>query len=82
MHANIITNEYQYLVNVAQQRFEFMYGAAHGLSYLLDPRYLGQHLLPSVRCNLEELLMNTPVDDVTIMLRLLMMIERTSCLSS
>ena len=42
-----------------------MYGAAYGLSYLLDPRYLGQHLLPHVRCNLEELLVNTPADDIT-----------------
>ena len=47
MRANSInSDEYQYLVNLAQQRFEFMYGAAYGLSYLLDPRYLGQHLYP------------------------------------
>ena len=39
--------------------------AYYGLSYLFDPRYLGHHLLPRVRCNLEELLLNTPADDVT-----------------
>ena len=42
-----------------------MYGAAYGLRYLLDPRYLGQHLLPRVRCNLEELLVKTPADVIT-----------------
>ncbi len=38
MSINIITcQEFEYLVVLAQQRFQFMYGIAHGLFYLLDP---------------------------------------------
>jgi hypothetical protein len=38
MSNNIITcQEFEYLVVLAQQRFQFMYGIVHGLFYLLDP---------------------------------------------
>ncbi len=38
MSSNIITRkEFEYLVVLAQRRFQFMYGVAHGLLYLLDP---------------------------------------------
>ncbi len=38
MSNNIITRqEFEYLVVLAQRCFQFMYGVAHGLSYLFDP---------------------------------------------
>jgi hypothetical protein len=66
MSNNIITHqEFEYLVILAQQRFQFMYGVAHGLSYLLDPRHIGDGLPANSRSSLEEVLINNPVDDVT-----------------
>jgi len=42
-----------------------MYGVAHGLSYLLNPRHIGNGLPADSRSSLEEVLINNPVDDVT-----------------
>ncbi|CAN5959641.1 unnamed protein product [Sphagnum jensenii] len=60
-----LCKEFEYLVVLAQRRFQFMYGVAHGLSYLLDPRHIGNGLLADSRSSLEEVLINIPVDDVT-----------------
>jgi hypothetical protein len=40
----LTNNEFHYLAEAARQRFQFMYGKAHGLSYLLDPRFIGYGL--------------------------------------
>ena len=40
-----------------------MYGNAHGLAYILDPRFLGQGLPVASRRNIEEILIHTPADD-------------------
>jgi hypothetical protein len=57
MSSNIITHqEFEYLVVVAQWHFQFMYDVAHGLSYLLDPRPIGDGLPTDSRNNLEEVL--------------------------
>jgi len=42
-----------------------MYGIAHGLSYLLDPRHIGDGLPANSQSSLEEVLINSHVDDVT-----------------
>ncbi|CAK9872584.1 unnamed protein product [Sphagnum jensenii] len=42
-----------------------MYSLAHGLLYLLDPRHIGDKLPADSRNSLEEVLINSPVDDVT-----------------
>ncbi len=42
-----------------------MYGVAHGLSYLLDPRHIGDKLPVDSRSSLEEVLINNHVDNVT-----------------
>src|SRR5687767_3212030 len=55
--------EFSYLVKLSQSQFQFLYGTAHGLAYLLDPRYLGQGLPVEYRRALEEILVNTPVGD-------------------
>ncbi len=66
MSSNIITHqEFEYLVVLAQRCFQFMYGVAHGLSYLLDPRHIGDRLPADSRNNLEEVLINGHVDNVT-----------------
>ncbi len=66
MSINIITcQEFEYLVVLAQRRFQFMYDVVHGLSYLLDPRRIGDGLPADSRSNLEEVLINNHVDDVT-----------------
>jgi hypothetical protein len=66
MSNNIITRqEFEYLVVLAQRRFQFMYGVVHGLSYLLNPRHIGDGLLADSRNSLEEVLINSHVDDVT-----------------
>ena len=36
----ITSDKQEYLVTLLDQRFEFLYGDAHGVAYLLDPRYL------------------------------------------
>jgi len=41
-----------------------MYGVVHGLSYLLDPRHIGNGLPADSRSSLEEVLINNPIDDV------------------
>jgi hypothetical protein len=66
MSSSIITRqEFEYLVVLAQRRFQFMYDVAHGLSYLLDPRHIGDGLPADSRSSLEEVLINNPVNDVT-----------------
>jgi hypothetical protein len=52
--------EQQYLVLLSSKRFKFMYSDAHGLAYLLDPRYLGEGLSHMNRCDLEDMLINLP----------------------
>ena len=58
--------ELQYLTMLANQRFEFMYSDAHGLAYLLDPRYLGEGISHQHRSNLEDILINLPLDSVPV----------------
>jgi hypothetical protein len=41
-----------------------MYDVAHSLSYLFDPRHIGDGLPMDSRSSLEEVLINSPVDDV------------------
>ena len=36
--------ERNYLRSLIKQRHKFMYGDAHGIAYLLDPRYLGEYM--------------------------------------
>jgi hypothetical protein len=63
--ANIINRQQlDYLVLLSRRRFQFMYGVAHGLSYMLDPRYIGQGLPADLRASLDEVLINQPADEV------------------
>jgi hypothetical protein len=62
-HANIA--EVNYLVQRAESRYKFMYGRAHGLAFLLDPRFIGQGLIPAQRTELENILIDIPQDNHT-----------------
>jgi hypothetical protein len=42
-------DEKEYLTKLAKYRFEFTYGDAHGISYVLDPRYIGDRLPLNIR---------------------------------
>lgn len=51
-----------YLENLSDERFQFIYGDAHGLGYLLDPRYVGEKLSRKLKEELEDLLLNIAVE--------------------
>jgi hypothetical protein len=61
----IIQSEFEYLVSITHSWFLLMYGMAHGLPYLLDPRLLGEGLPPDSRHDLETALFETPINNVT-----------------
>jgi len=47
----------------AKERFDFMYSDAHGLAYMLDPRYLGDGMERLARDELEGILYNHHGDE-------------------
>jgi hypothetical protein len=57
--------EIKYLKQLASNRFEFMYGDAHGMGYLLDPRFVGDGLPAEIRRQVEDLLVSIPEDGKT-----------------
>ena len=64
--ANLLTeDELNYLVTLAAKLFQFLFGVAHDLSYMLDLQHHG-HGLPTLSChNLENTLFESPEDNVT-----------------
>ena len=54
--------EVSYLENLSDERFQFIYGDAHGLGYLLDPRYVGEKMGRKLKEELEDLLLNIAVE--------------------
>lgn len=38
-----------YLASIVRHRWDFIYGDAHGIAYLLDPRYLGRNMETSLK---------------------------------
>jgi hypothetical protein len=62
LKATIITEmEYQYLISITKQRYDFLYGDAHGFGYLLDPRFVGEKLSAELRSSLEDKLFDMKV---------------------
>ena len=53
-------SEREYLLNLVKKRMSFMYGDAHGIAYVLDPRYLGMDMTPEQRMDVEEIIYNHP----------------------
>ena len=58
--------EREYLHALSIDQFRFMCGEDHGLSYLLDTRFIGEGLPHVNRRQIEDLLVNLPSDDNTI----------------
>lgn len=55
----------EYLIQLTKKSFQSMYSVAHGLVYLLDPVLLKEGLPVKKRLTLEDILINTPEDDIT-----------------
>ena len=51
--------ERQYLLLV-KKRMRFMHGDAHGIAYVLDPRYLGMDMTPDQRIEVEDMIYSHP----------------------
>ena len=62
---NMDEDKKTYLVELVKKRFEFMYGDAHGVGYLLDPRYLGDKMSRNIRKEIEYFIFNFPTADGT-----------------
>ena len=64
--ANLVTeDELNYLVMLSIKYFQFMFGVAHGWSYILEPCHLGHGLPALSHHNLEKTLLESPEDKVT-----------------
>ena len=57
---HISGTELEYLVKLSRDCFDFMYGIAHGMAYLLDPLYLGIGLPFQIRKVVEDQLCAMP----------------------
>ena len=60
---NIEEKKRSYLIELVKKRFEFMYGDAHGVGYVLDPRFLGDKMSRSLRKEIEDFIFNFPGED-------------------
>jgi len=43
--------------DLVKERFQFIYGDAHGIGYLLDPRYIGEKLERNLRLEIEDFIL-------------------------
>lgn len=58
-------DEHVYISKLRTARFDFMYGKAHGLAYIFDPRYIGEGMEEEMVEDLEKKLIETPIDNMT-----------------
>jgi hypothetical protein len=61
---NIVTPEIEIITGRLNDRWGFLYNECHGLSYLLDPKYRGEHITKEEKKDLIRI-MNTRCDDRT-----------------
>jgi hypothetical protein len=47
----ISQEEITYILHLVKKRLQFMYGDAFGISYILDPVFLGEEMVHSVEFN-------------------------------
>lgn len=66
MTDTLTSDEITYLQDLASTRFKLIYGDAHGMGYLLDPRFIGDGLPADNRRELEDLLIAIPENDTTV----------------
>jgi hypothetical protein len=48
---------------LTKYKFEFLYGDAHGIAHVLDPRYIGERLPLNIHKGIEENINNHYFDD-------------------
>ena len=61
----VSTEKRTYLAKLVRKRFHFMYGHAHGVEYLSDPRYLGDNMTRKLRKEIEDFIFQFPTPDGT-----------------
>jgi hypothetical protein len=64
LQAIISQEEHAYLIRISRHRYDFLYGQAHGLSYLLDPRFIGERLSSQLRQSVEDELFGLKIEGV------------------
>ncbi|KAI9905487.1 hypothetical protein PsorP6_013915 [Peronosclerospora sorghi] len=60
---SITRQELEYLEMLSQSRFDFMYGKAYGIGYVLDPRFLGYGMMEALRNQIENQIYTSGSDD-------------------
>ncbi|KAF1332764.1 putative Transposase, partial [Globisporangium splendens] len=60
------TVELEYIKKVVTERWQYVLSEAHGLAFLLDPRYIGKSMTREYREQIEELIFNFPETDADI----------------
>jgi len=65
MTDRLTSAEIKYLQELTAARYSLIYGDAHGIGYLLDPRFIGEGLPADNRRALEDLLISIPENDAT-----------------
>jgi hypothetical protein len=53
----------EFLVSSSNERFDFIYGDAHGVAYMLDPRFLARGVELKLKRRLEDFIIQFPVGD-------------------
>ena len=48
---------------LSKERFDFTYGDAHGVGYILDPRYIGDGMSQQVSNKIEDFIFAFPNED-------------------
>ena len=61
----VAADKKSYLAQLVHKRFDFMYGNAHGVAYLLDPRYLGDGISRTLQNEMEDFISKFPNSDGT-----------------
>lgn len=57
------SNEICFIKALIAERFNFIYGDAHGLGYLLDPRFVGEKMDKKLRKEIEDFITNFPLEN-------------------
>jgi len=56
-------DEKTFIQDLIEERFNFIYGDAHGLGYLLDPRFVGEKMEKKLREEIEDFIVNFPLEN-------------------
>ena len=57
-------DELTYVLNCCNLRFELIYGVSHEIAFLLDPRFIGEGMTPTIKKKTENFIIEFPVDDI------------------